>query len=67
MSREKVIILLTNPLEIDNRVYNEAKSLADAGFEVTVYAWDREARYSNKIESDFGNIKAYGQPRGESL
>src|SRR3989338_8549326 len=66
---KNVIILLTNPLEIDNRVCNEAHALIDAGFNVIVYAWDMERRYSNKIDDVFDGIKirrilmksAYGQ------
>ena len=54
---KKIIILLTNPLEIDNRVTNEAKSLAKAGFDVVVYAWDRERRYSNEVDGIVDGVK----------
>lgn len=55
--KKKVVILLTNPLEMDNKVYNEAKAIADAGFDVVVYAWDRERKHSNKIDDIVGGIK----------
>ena len=48
--KKKVIILLISPLEIDNRMCNEAKTLMSAGYDVVVYAWDRERRYSNKVD-----------------
>ncbi|MFH1857140.1 MAG: glycosyltransferase family 4 protein [Candidatus Omnitrophota bacterium] len=54
---KKVVILLTNPLEMDNRVCNEAKALTNAGFDVVVYAWDRERRYSNEVDGIVEGIK----------
>ncbi|NJE02072.1 glycosyltransferase family 4 protein [Thermococcus sp. JdF3] len=42
----RVFLLLTNPFKPDPRVYKEAKTLLELGFEVTVVAWDREGRYS---------------------
>ena len=38
----KVVMFLSNPFTNDARVYSEAKSLIQAGYEVTVIAWDRE-------------------------
>lgn len=35
-------MLVSNPFISDPRVYNEAKTLIQAGYEVTVIAWDRE-------------------------
>lgn len=55
--KKKVVILLTNPLEMDNKVCNEAKALANAGFDVIVYAWDREGKYSNKTDDIVNEIK----------
>ena len=38
----QVLMFVSNPFISDPRVYGEAKSLLDAGYEVTVVAWDRE-------------------------
>jgi glycosyltransferase involved in cell wall biosynthesis len=38
----QVLMFVSNPFTSDPRVYNEAKSLIQAGYEVTVVAWDRE-------------------------
>jgi glycosyltransferase involved in cell wall biosynthesis len=38
----KILMLLSNPFTNDPRVYNEARSLFQAGHKVTVIAWDRE-------------------------
>jgi len=38
----KVLMFVSNAFVSDPRVYNEAKSLVQAGHEVTVIAWDRE-------------------------
>ena len=35
-------MFVSNAFVSDPRVYSEAKSLVQAGFEVTVIAWDRE-------------------------
>lgn len=40
----KIIMFVSNAFTNDPRVYNEAKSLINAGHEVTVIAWDREKR-----------------------
>ncbi|WP_232460710.1 glycosyltransferase family 4 protein [Thermococcus barossii] len=45
MERKKVFMLLTNPFKPDPRVYKEAKTLIELGFDVTVIAWDREGGY----------------------
>ena len=37
-----VLMTLSNPFTHDPRVYNEAKSLVKAGYDVTVLAWDRK-------------------------
>lgn len=39
---KKVIMLLSNGFRPDPRVYQEAVTLVKNGFEVTIYAWDRE-------------------------
>jgi glycosyltransferase involved in cell wall biosynthesis len=38
----KVLMFVSNAFVSDPRVYSEAKSLVQAGYEVTVIAWDRE-------------------------
>jgi len=38
----QVLMFVSNPFISDPRVYAEAKSLIQAGYEVTVIAWDRE-------------------------
>jgi glycosyltransferase involved in cell wall biosynthesis len=38
----KVVMFVSNAFVSDPRVYGEAKSLIQAGYEVTVIAWDRE-------------------------
>jgi glycosyltransferase involved in cell wall biosynthesis len=38
----KVLMFVSNPFTNDPRVYNEARSLVQAGHQVTVIAWDRE-------------------------
>jgi len=38
----RVLMMVSSPFITDPRVYNEARSLIKAGYEVTVLAWDRE-------------------------
>jgi len=38
----KILMLLSNPFTHDPRVYNEAKSLIEAGHDVIVLSWDRK-------------------------
>jgi len=38
-------MILSNPFMVDPRVYKEAKSLVDAGHEITVIVWDRHEEY----------------------
>ena len=45
---KKVIMLLSNPFKPDPRVYKEARSLVNNGYDVTVLAWDREGKYPKK-------------------
>ena len=45
---KKVIMLLSNPFKPDPRVYKEARSLVNHGYDVTVLAWDREGKYPKK-------------------
>ena len=48
-------MLLSNPLMVDPRVYNEAKALTDAGNNVTVIVWDRKNQY--EVESIIDGIR----------
>jgi hypothetical protein len=45
LSSRRVVMLLSNAFRPDPRVLKEARSLAGAGYEVTVIAWDREGAY----------------------
>lgn len=44
----KILMILSNPFMVDPRVYKEAKSLVDAGHEVTVIVWDRHKEYESE-------------------
>ncbi len=56
----RVAMLLSNPLAPDPRVSKEAKALADVGFEVTVYAWDRECCHAREEQTDgFRIVRVY--------
>ncbi|MDI6917799.1 MAG: glycosyltransferase family 4 protein [Thermoplasmatales archaeon] len=46
---KKILMLLSNPFRPDVRVYKEAISLIENGYDVTIIAWDRGKRYP-KIE-----------------
>ncbi|QQG49798.1 MAG: glycosyltransferase family 4 protein [Candidatus Berkelbacteria bacterium] len=41
----RVLMLLSNPFNPDERVMREATALGKAGCEVTILAWDREGRF----------------------
>ena len=60
MDRKKVFMLLTNPFKPDPRVYKEAKTLIELGFDVTVVAWDREKKH--KLFEVMDGIKVYRTP-----
>jgi len=51
----KVLMFVSNAFVSDPRVYAEAKSLVQAGFEVTVIAWDREKQ--NPSRQNWDGIK----------
>ena len=44
----KILMLLSNPFMVDPRVYKEAKTLIEAGHEVTVVVWDRKDEYESE-------------------
>jgi len=45
-------MLLSNPFMVDPRVYKEAKSLLNAGYDVTVIEWDRKKEYKSEETID---------------
>jgi len=44
-SRKRVLMLLTNAFEPDPRVHQEAKSLVENGYDVTILCWDRDCKF----------------------
>jgi len=44
----KVLMILSNPLIVDPRVFNEAKTLINNGHKVTVIVWDRHNNYKDE-------------------
>jgi glycosyltransferase involved in cell wall biosynthesis len=54
---KKVVMLLSNPFRPDPRVYKEAKTLIEGGYDVTIVAWDREGGYPR--EEIIENIKVH--------
>lgn len=52
---ERVVVLLSNPFRPDPRVRKEARSLAEAGYDVTILAWDRECDFP--MEETIDSIK----------
>jgi len=53
----QVLMFVSNPFISDPRVYGEAKSLIQAGYEVTVIAWDREKQ--NPSRQNWDGIKVF--------
>ena len=45
VTKIRILMAVTTAFEPDPRVYKEARTLAGAGYEVTVCAWDRERKY----------------------
>ncbi len=43
--RPKVAMLLSNPFRPDPRVLKEATSLADSGYAITIFCWDRAGEF----------------------
>jgi len=48
----KILMILSNPFITDPRVNKEAKTLVDAGNEVTIIVWDRHKDYESKSMVD---------------
>ena len=51
-----VAMLLTNPFDPDPRVYKEALSLVQSGYEVNIICWDRSMEYKSKERLEGINI-----------
>lgn len=51
----KILMILSNPFIVDPRVYKEAKTLVETGYQVTVIVWDRHGEY--EAESMIEGIK----------
>jgi glycosyltransferase involved in cell wall biosynthesis len=52
---QNILMMLSNPYRPDLRVCKEAKSLVAAGYNVTIFAWDREGTY--KAEEIINGIR----------
>ena len=44
-NRKRVLMLLTNAFEPDPRVHQEAISLVENGYDVTILCWDRDRKF----------------------
>ena len=51
-----ILMILANPFTHDPRVYNEAKSLVEAGHNITILAWDRHNKNSKTDIIDGINV-----------
>jgi len=55
-----ILMILANPFTHDPRVYNEAKSLVNAGHNVTVFAWDKKGKLpKNDIKNAINIVRSY--------
>lgn len=52
-------MLLPNGFDPDPRVHNEAKTLVTAGYKVTIFCWDRDAKYPASEIIDGIRIKRF--------
>jgi len=50
-------MLLSNPFKPDPRVYKEAKTLSHNGYEIVIFAWDREGGFKKNEEINGIEIK----------
>ncbi|MDF2519793.1 MAG: glycosyltransferase [Clostridia bacterium] len=55
MVNKRIIFLRSNPVDPDPRVEKEVNSIAKAGYEVVIVAWDRSAKY--KLEESYLNLE----------
>ena len=59
-----VLMLLTNPFRPDPRVHKEARSLTEAGYKVSIIAWDRDMASPEEEVVDGISIKRFGPESG---
>jgi len=52
----KILMILTNPFTHDSRVYKEAKSLVNKGYNLTILAWDKTKKNPKNEKKDGINI-----------
>ena len=52
-----IVMISTNGLDIDPRIYNESMTLIDAGHQIEVLSWDRENRTSGVDNTEIDGIK----------
>lgn len=52
----KIAMLLDNPFGPDMRVLREAQSLVEAGNEVTIFAWDRDSKFTRPSKETLDQI-----------
>ena len=45
---ERVILIRSNPVNPDPPVEKMTKTLLESGYDVTILAWDRDAKYCEK-------------------
>jgi len=62
MGPQKVVMLLSNPFRPDPRVRREARSLVQAGYNVTVVCWDRQGELVAREEIDGVEIRRMAIP-----
>ncbi|WP_404987632.1 glycosyltransferase [Clostridium culturomicium] len=55
--REKVLMIVSNGFDPDPRVYKEASTLVENGYEVEILCWDRENNYLDKETEILRGIK----------
>ncbi|MDH7517806.1 MAG: hypothetical protein QHH19_05625, partial [Candidatus Thermoplasmatota archaeon] len=48
----KILMILSKEFTVDPRVYKEARSLIEAGHQVTVLMWDRKGGYEKESVID---------------
>ena len=56
-TKKKILMILSKPFVLDPRVYQEAKTLVDDGYEVSVIVWDRKKL--RKAEEKVDGVKVY--------
>lgn len=52
-----IIMISTNGLDIDPRIYNESMTLIDAGHQIEVLSWDRENKTNGVDKAEIDGIK----------